>query len=336
MEARAVVFVNKNEITVRDVEVPEPGARDVVIDVAHSWISIGTESSFLRGERISGETPYREDGPWPFPQVAGYQKVGRVTQVGELVDHVKLGDLVFATVSKVDGMYFDFAGHINPAVTDCSQVWKLPGDGRGAVAYAGAVLAQVGYNCGIRPPVEPGDIAVVIGDGLVGHWAAQTLAHRDAQVYLLGHRAERLAFASAGGYAVPIDGVDVAVDEIQRGRSGNRKVAIVVDTVGHLETFRKLQPLMKRDSHLVSAGYLGEQGFIDIQTLREQEITLHTPSGWTESRIDATIAAIREGWLMTEPLITHRFAAEDAAQAWALITSKGSPCLGVVLDWDMR
>src|SRR5262245_17183868 len=112
MIARAVVFDNKNKVTVSDVEEPEPSQRNVTMDVAHSWISIGTESSFLRGERISGETPYREGGPWPFPQVAGYQKVGRVTQVGSLVEHVKPGDLVFATVSKVNGMYFDFAGHV--------------------------------------------------------------------------------------------------------------------------------------------------------------------------------------------------------------------------------
>ncbi|WP_308638383.1 alcohol dehydrogenase catalytic domain-containing protein [Paenibacillus silvisoli] len=332
MKAQAVVFETKEAVTVRSVEVPEPGERDVVIEVDYSWISIGTESSFFRGERIAGETPYKEGGPWPFPHVPGYQKVGRVIRTGAAVAHVQTGDRVFASISKVNGMYFDFGGHINPAVTDSSQVWKLPEDGPDPIAYAGAVLTQVGYNCGMRAPISKGDIAVVIGDGLVGQWSAQTLAHRGAEVFLLGHREDRLKLAAAGGYATPVNGHGIDSARLL-GQRANRQLAVVVDTVGSLETFRKLQPLMKHDSHLVSAGYLGESGLIDIQALRGQEITLHTPSGWTAERMTATIAAIREGWLSTVPLITHRFPAAEAAAAWEVITSKPSPCLGVVLDW---
>ncbi|QHW30890.1 zinc-binding dehydrogenase [Paenibacillus rhizovicinus] len=331
MKAEAVVFDDRERVSFKHVEVPEPGEHDVVVEVEYSWISIGTESSYLRGERISGEVPYRPGDPWPFPQVAGYQKVGVATRVGSAVTHIRPGDRVFATVSRIEGMFFDYAGHVNPAVTDGRQVWKLPEGDVPAVAYAGAVLTQVGYNCGSRPPVERGDTAVVIGDGLVGQWAAQTLHARGAAVCMLGRREDRLRLAEAGGYARPLH--TRAVDPAEELRSAGVSIGIVVDTVGSLETFRALQPLMKHDSHLVSAGYLGERGGIDIQTLREQEITLHTPSGWTTPRMDETIRGIAEGWLKTEPLITHRFPASEAAAAWQLITAKGSPCLGVILEW---
>ncbi|NBD23641.1 zinc-binding dehydrogenase [Paenibacillus glycinis] len=331
MKAEAVVFENRLQAAFRQVEVPEPREQDVVIEVDYSWISIGTESSFFRGERISGEVPCRPGDPWPFPQVAGYQKVGRAVKVGGAVAHVKPGDRVFATVSRIEGMFFDFGGHVNPAVTDGSQVWKLPETDVPDIAYSGAVLTQVGYNCGIRPPVAPGEIALVVGDGLVGHWAAQTLRARGASVYMLGRREERLRLAEAGGYAIPLNGR--LSDPAAALREAGAAASIVVDTVGSLETFRSLQPLMKRDSHLVSAGYLGEHGAVDIQTLREQEITLHAPSGWTKPRMDETIGGIAAGRLRTEPLITHRFAARDAAKAWELIAAPGSPCLGVVLEW---
>lgn len=332
MKAEAVVFDDRGQVAFREVEVPEPGERDVVVEVEYSWISIGTESSFFRGERISGEVPYRPGDPWPFPQVAGYQKVGRAVRVGSAVAHINPGDRVFATVSRIAGMFFDFAGHVNPAVTDGSQVWKLPENGPPPIAFSGAVLTQVGYNCGKRPPVERGETAVVIGDGLVGQWAAQTLHARGAIVYMLGHRDERLRLAEAGGWAIPLNGR--SSDPVAELRAAGASLGIVVDTVGSLDTFRRLQPLMKHDSHLVSAGYLGENGAVDIQTLREQEITLHTPSGWSAPRMEETIRGIAEGWLRTDPLITHRFAAKDAARAWELITAKGSPCLGVVLEWQ--
>lgn len=69
---------------------------------------------------------YKPGDPWPFPHVPGYQKVGLVTSVGSNVRGLQVGDRVFASVSKVSGMFSDFAGHISPAVTSVDQVWKLP------------------------------------------------------------------------------------------------------------------------------------------------------------------------------------------------------------------
>src|SRR5688572_13684121 len=76
MNAYAVVFTAPNQVEFCQVTCPEPGPGDVVVRLTHSWISNGTEGSFLRGERIAGDTPYRPGDPWPFPIVASYQKVG--------------------------------------------------------------------------------------------------------------------------------------------------------------------------------------------------------------------------------------------------------------------
>ena len=70
------------------------------------------------------------------------------------------------------------------------------------VAYAGLVLTQVGFNCGSRSPVTPGSTAVVIGDGLVGQWAGQTLVQRGARVVMVGRHPDRLARFSRHGDTV--------------------------------------------------------------------------------------------------------------------------------------
>jgi 3-hydroxyethyl bacteriochlorophyllide a dehydrogenase len=328
MKAQAVVFINRLQVSVQTVEVPEPANTDVVIDVEHSWISIGTESSYLRGERISGEQAYRKgQDPWPFPYIAGYQKVGVVREVGSAVGDLKAGDRVFASTSKVSGMFVPFAGHISPAVTPASQVWKLP-EGKPSLDYAGMVLTQVGYNCGSRPPVHAGDVAVVIGDGLVGQWAAQTLLRREAKVMVLGRHEERLAFLPQ-----QIRGINMRHVEIHEALAEEPLISIIVDSVGAMDTVAQLRPRMKRESHWVSAGFLGETGSVDIQTLRNQEITLHTPSGWTKGRMDRTMEGITAGWLQTSPLITHRFPIGQAAEAWQTIQENKHNCLGVILDW---
>ncbi|RKN79176.1 zinc-dependent alcohol dehydrogenase [Paenibacillus ginsengarvi] len=326
MKAHAVVFTDKEKVEYAEVNVPEPGENDVVIDVETSWISTGTESSYFRGERIRGETPYKPGDPWPFPIVAGYQKVGIVRQVGSNVRGFEPGERVFAALSKVTGMFDAMGGHMNPAVSPQHQIWKLP-DGTAPEDYCGLVLTQVGYNCGMRPAVEAGDVAVVIGDGLVGQWAAQTLLHRGADVIVLGRHDGRLARLPER-----IRGVNTRTTETESVLEKGR-VAVVVDSVGDMDTFGAIQPFMKRDSHFVSAGFLGEKGLVDIQTLRGQEITLHTPSGWTGKRMEETIRAIADGWLQTSPLITHRFPAERAAEAWRTIAERKSECLGVILHW---
>jgi threonine dehydrogenase-like Zn-dependent dehydrogenase len=47
-----------------------------------------------------------------------------------------------------------------------------------------------------------------------------------------------------------------------------------------------------------------------------------------------TIRLIAGGHLDTLSLITHRFPAKEAAQAWDLIESKREHVLGVILEWD--
>ncbi|GBG10185.1 oxidoreductase zinc-binding dehydrogenase family [Paenibacillus agaridevorans] len=330
MKGKAVVFDDRLKVQVREVELPEPGPQDVVIDVKVSWISNGTESSFLRGERLGGDTPYVTGAAWPFPIVAGYQKTGRVRSVGAEVTDFSPGDHVFATLSKVNGMFDPMAGHVSPAITPADQVWKLP-EGADGTAFSGTVLAQVGYNCGMRPAVSPGNCAIVLGDGMVGHWTAQTLLHRQADVLVAGKHDYRLQMLASGlkGKNITVSPLRTAATEFLKGRG----VAIIVDTVGDLGAVDELLPLLERNSYFVSAGFYGRAGSFDIQKLRNQEITLQAPSGWTRGRINETIAGIHDGWLNTQSLVTHRFPVDQAADAWRLIADRTEPHLGVVLDW---
>ncbi|MDB4385584.1 alcohol dehydrogenase catalytic domain-containing protein, partial [Opitutaceae bacterium] len=117
MKAQAVVFTAPGEVKFQDVSCPDPGPNDVVVDITHSWISNGTEGSFLRGERLAGDTAKAPGDPEPFPMIAGYQKVGWVREVGAEVKDFAVGDFVFAIMSAVEGMFDNqFAGHVSPSV----------------------------------------------------------------------------------------------------------------------------------------------------------------------------------------------------------------------------
>jgi 2-desacetyl-2-hydroxyethyl bacteriochlorophyllide A dehydrogenase len=302
-----------------------------VVRVTHSWISNGTEGSYLRGERIAGDTPRRPGDPAPFPIVPGYQKIGVVEWIGDQVQDIKVGETVFAAMGKVEGMFSGFGGHISPSVSPHDQVWKLPG-GVDPLAFAGLVLAQVGYNCGTRAPIQVGCHAVVIGDGMVGQWAAQTLAWRGAQVALIGHHEDRLRrFAPAPNRHVILTRGAEWVRQIRALCPDG--VDVAVDTVGSIGMTEELLPLMKRSGHIVSAGFYGTNDRLALQPLRNGELSVDLVSGWSRQRMDHTRDLIAAGHLDTLSLITHRFPVERAAEAWHLIATKGESVLGVILDW---
>ena len=74
-KALAVVAPVPGDVELREVSIPEPTSEDVIVNVSHSWISPGTERSYIMGERLNGETPRQPDDPLPFPLISGYQKV---------------------------------------------------------------------------------------------------------------------------------------------------------------------------------------------------------------------------------------------------------------------
>ena len=176
-----------------------------------------------------------------------------VEWVGSGVADLKAGDTVFCAMGKVNGMFQNMGGQISPSVSPRSQIWKLP-QGVDPLAFAGLVLTQVGYNCGQRAkPCEIGDNAVVLGDGMVGHWAAQTLAWRGANVLLVGRHDDRLRRFPAGPGCHTVNAKNRpwldAVREFLPGR-----VQVVVDTVGSVQALQEIMPLMRREGHFVSAG----------------------------------------------------------------------------------
>jgi 2-desacetyl-2-hydroxyethyl bacteriochlorophyllide A dehydrogenase len=332
VNAQAVIFTAPNTVEVQPVTCPDPGPEDVVVRVTPSWISNGTEGSFLRGERIAGDTAYRPGDPWPFPIVAGYQKIGVVEWVGSGVDDIVVGETVFAALGKVDGMFTPLGGQLSPSVSPRRQLWKLPA-GVEPLAFAGLVLTQVGYNCGSRAPIEIGQGAVVFGDGMVGQWAAQTLAWRGATVVLVGRHDDRLAKFGPSPLHHTVNAQQVEWrQEVKRLLPGGVQVA--VDTVGSIAAIEQVMPQMVRNGHIVSAGFYGTADLLSLQPLRNGELSIDLVSGWTQERMDQTLALIAGGQLQTLPLITHHFPVAQAAKAWELIESKREPVLGVILDWS--
>ena len=324
----AVVFPSRGEVELRQVPLPPMGPADVLVEVEHTTISAGTELHCLHGTIRLGTGPIR------FPFTPGYQAAGCVRAAGAAVTGVAVGDRVFSARCKQppgwEGGWW--AGHCAWHVAAAADVIPLPA-AVGTRSASALLLAQVGYNGGARPPVAAGDTALVIGDGLVGQWAAQVLRHRGARVLMAGHRRRRLEIAAGHSADEVVDTHAADLSEWVRSRvpSGLR---IAAETTGRTDLIRDAAALLVRDGHLVVLGYYPPGACeVDIHWLRARETTTHFPNGQDRQRMERTLSLIEQGVIEVDGLVTHRFAPGEAAAAYRLL-QHDADVLGVTIDWN--
>ena len=324
----AIVFPARGEVELRQVPLPPLEPDDVLVEVEHTTISAGTELHCLHGTIRLGAGTVR------YPFTPGYQAAGRVRAAGAAVTGVAVGDRVFSARCKQppgwEGGWW--AGHCAWHVAAASDVIPVPA-AVGTRSASALLLAQVGYNGGARPPVASGDAALVIGDGLVGQWAAQVLRHRGARVLLAGHRRRRLEIAAEHSADEVVDTHAKHLDEWVRSRVPEG-LRIAAETTGKTDLIRAAAELLVRDGHLVVLGYYSPGACeVDIHWLRAGETTTHFPNGQRRDRMERTLALIEQGVIEVDGLVTDRFAPAEAATAYRML-QHDADVLGVVIDWS--
>ncbi len=329
MTTQAVVFPELRHASVREVEIPALGDRDVLVEIEYSSVSPGTERWCLTGGLVvPGEAPLA------FPHVPGYQAAGVVRETGSAVSGLSVGDRVFSRNCAMppgwQGSWW--GGHVGLHVAPESSVIKLPS---GVSTFQGSalLLAQVGYNGASKPPVKPGDTAVVIGDGLVGLYAAQVLRHRGARVILSGLVPSRLELARRFAADETFDAASDDLAGYVRGRCP-MGVDVVVETASSAATVRMAAGLLRNGGHLVMNGfYPPAQSMIDWHWLRTRELTLHCPNSRTRERLEAALGLIATGALRVSELVTHEVPLAEAPSAYARLLDPEPSFLGIVIRW---
>jgi bacteriochlorophyllide a dehydrogenase len=329
MQAKAVVFTEKNRIDMQEVILPKMTEQDVLVDVEYSFVSPGTERWCL-----AGQFHYGSKQNYPFPLVPGYQHTGRVKAVGKDVKSVKPGDRVFALFNRFEGIHSKWGGHCSMSINIENDVFCLP-ESVSSLEASALMILQVGYNGGSRPPVEPGDIAVVLGDGLIGQFVAQTLRNRGAYVIIAGKGdKERLEYARKYSCDMVIDTfeTDLKTKLLELAANGAK---IVVEAIGLSENDTLACDLLAHNGHYVLNGFYPFEHRVDLNPLSLKEITVHNPASFTRARIEATMNLLARKKLNVQSLITHVVKSADAAIAYTeLILKRKEFSLGVAIDWS--
>src|SRR5262245_2701770 len=117
MRIRQAVVVEPFKTGVREVDVPDPAANQILVQCSWSAISAGSEIAGYTGTHQWLKDPSLPD--WKFPFRPGYSAAGTVVAVGSEVKGVQPGDRVSYPGNHASHELLTI-GH------ERGRVWKLP------------------------------------------------------------------------------------------------------------------------------------------------------------------------------------------------------------------
>jgi 3-hydroxyethyl bacteriochlorophyllide a dehydrogenase len=308
MDSQAVVFEAPAQLTLRTLELKPAEDTDVVVEVAWSGISTGTERLLY-----TGCMP-----PFPglaYPLVPGYESVGEVVDAGPAAK-ARIGERVFvpgsAGFKTVRGL---FGGAAKRLVAPSARVVSIdPALGETGVLIALAATAAHAIAGGPVPP------DLVIGHGVLGRLIARITVALGAAPPTVWETNEARR-GGAVGYAV----VDPQTDE-------RRDYRAICDASGDSKLLGPLISRLAKGGEVILAGFYDQPLTFDFPPAFIREARLRVAAEWAPEDLASVVALIDSGALSLDGLITHRRPAALAAEAYATAFSDAA-CLKMVLAW---
>lgn len=332
MKTQAVVFVEPHRVEIREMETPNPGPRQVGIRTQFSGVSQGTERWSFTGRYGH----YDHDYSQYYPCSPGYQAAGVVDFVGDQVDSLAVGDHVFTMGTHFNDPGFPYPGpnqasHSGYLVADHDQVWKVAPE----VDLAGASLFHMAgvSRHGVRlTDINPGELVVVIGLGMIGQMSAQAARRAGARVIASDLIPLRVELAAAHSADRAVDVTKESLEAVLREEAPDG-ADVVIDTTGISSIFGECLGLIRNEGRIAMQGYYPDPIEIDFHPTHIQRPTVTFPCGWDDQFNDQLAQDMADGGIAIDPLITHRFSYADAAEAYELVMAHPEESLGMVFSW---
>lgn len=348
---QVVQFKAPRDVSLVECE-PQPlGAADVRIQTWYSGISAGTELTAYRGSNPyltqswdADARLFRPGAPtFGYPVVGwGYSEMGEVVEVGqsvgEAIDGVKVGDLIY-------GIW----GHRSDAVVPAAAVaGRILQPGRDPLYGTFARVGAIALNAVLAADTSLGDRVAVFGQGVIGLLATRLATLSGATVIAVDGFESRLAVAREFGatHVVPADhpdGAGAAVREL----SGWTGVDAAIEISGSYRALHEATRCVVVDGTVVASGFyqggaehlrLGEEFHLNRVKIVASQIC-GTPAAlgprWDQPRlVSVVMAEVAAGRLDVSRLVTDVVEAADVGAVFEKLDRGDPEVLQVVLRFD--
>lgn len=309
MQTQAVLLNGPRDLSVETLRLTDPAAGDLVVEIAHSGISTGTEKLFW-----SGQMP-----PFPgmgYPLVPGYEAAGEVVEAGADTGY-KVGDHVFVPGASCYRDAFGlFGGAARRVVTAADRVTRID-SGLGA---EGALLALAATARHAMAGLDKAVPDLIIGHGVLGRLLARlTIAAGAPAPTVWEIDTDRRT--GVHGYQV------IAPEDDTR-----RDYRAIYDASGNGALLNELVTRIRKGGEIVLAGFYTEPLSFAFPPAFMKEARFRIAAEWARDDLTATRALVESGALSLAGLITHQAAAQDAPTAYRAAFNDPA-CLKMILNW---
>lgn len=313
-------------LAIEEVPTPEPGPGEALVRVAACGVC-HTDLHYLDHGTPTFKSP---------PLVLGHEVAGLVEEVGEGVDSVASGDRVLLPAvlscgdcracrtgrenicengvmlgNHVDGGYAEFVA------VPARDVFHLPEE---IPLVEGAIIADAlttPYHAVVnRGAVRPGDEVVVVGCGGIGLNVVQVATALGARVTALDIAADKRDWARRLG---AVNVLDPSAEErpakaVRAATGGGADVAF--EAVGKAETQGLALDALRTGGRLVLVGYSPESLPLNAGRVMFRELEVVGSLGCRPVDYPRAIEMARQGRVVVEELVTHRFPLEEIGEAF--------------------
>jgi len=341
----AAVFNGPNEMEVREVEIPEVGPGEVLVEVGANTVC-GTDVRILRGEKTTGIHP---------PSILGHEFAGRVAAVGEEVGGFEVSSTVAASPIIPCRRCF----YCKRDMENVCLNWKAMGyevDG-GLSQYVRVPADAVEAGClfGTREDVPPEQLALteplsccvhgqrlsrvglddtilVMGAGPIGLFHLQlALLAGVGKVIVSEPSEERRGFARDLGAHVAVDPTSEDLSEVVAEETGGLGADVVLICIGIPGLLNEAFELARKGGRINVFAGLANEGWAEVAAnlIHYNQLEVTGVTGARRSDYEVALGLIESGRVDVSNMVTHRFPLKDAAEA--IETSAGGEGIKVAV-----
>lgn len=308
-------------VTMVEVERPEPGPGQMLVRVTRSLISRGSElfRRYILEEAVS-------------PDIMGYSDVGEVVALGPDVDRYALGQRVMVNAPHAQYVIANVGGRRKrafPLADDLSDE---------AAVFLPLTTSSVMWMR--SSPIQPGETAVILGQGIVGCLCAQILREKNpGRVIVVDAQALRCKIAGKLGADEVINVSELdSVAEVKRLTDG-KGADLVIECVGGqvgIQSFEQAQKMLSPSGtiHLISK-YQGGPLPLDGDNFMNKMLIAGMRTDLSRESCMADAAGmLANRRINVTDLVTHRLPWAQTPDAYQMLYEKPGEALGVILEWD--
>ena len=308
MNTLAVILERPERLALGTLELNPVGVGDVLVEIAWSGISTGTEKLLW-----TGQMP--EFPGMGYPLVPGYESVGRIVEAGSDAAG-RVGEWVFVPgancYQNARGLFGGTARRlVVPSVRALPVPERLGADGTLCALAATALHAINGGN----PP------ELIIGHGVLGRLLARLTIATGAPAPTVW---ETSASRRSGGV-----GYTVTAPE----NDSRRDYTAIYDASGDADIFDTLVERLAHGGEITLAGFYASRVNFAFPPAFMKEARFRIAAEWQPQDLAQTLALIEGGALGLGGLITDHSPAVRASEAYPAAFSDPD-CLKMVLDWS--